>query len=55
MLDNVYLDKDSCMETMIEKMKDKFDKYWGECNLLISIAIVLDRRNEMQLIEYYFP
>ena len=33
------------------KMKDKFDKYWGDYNLLISMAAVLDPRIKMQLIE----
>ncbi|OMP08079.1 hypothetical protein COLO4_06793 [Corchorus olitorius] len=32
------------MKDMAEKMQLKFDKYWGECNLLISIAVVLDPR-----------
>ena len=43
------------MQLMIKKMKDKFDKYWSECNLLISMAAVLDPRNKMQLIEWCFP
>lgn len=43
------------MVGMINKMKVKFDKYWGECNLLISIAAVLDPRNKMKLIEWCFP
>lgn len=43
------------MEDMIKKMKNKFDKYWGDCNLLISIAAVLDPRNKMKLIEWCFP
>ncbi|XP_057808840.1 LOW QUALITY PROTEIN: serine/threonine-protein kinase ATM [Salvia miltiorrhiza] len=51
------LDKDSgttatFMEKMLEKMKLKFDKYWGSCNLLISIAAVLDPRNKMKYIEW---
>ena len=43
------------MHSMVMKMKDKFDKYWGDCNLLISMAAVLDPRNKMQLIEWCFP
>ncbi|XP_073130770.1 zinc finger BED domain-containing protein RICESLEEPER 2-like [Henckelia pumila] len=45
----------SFMNDMRNKMKRKFDKYWGECNLLISIAAVLDPRNKMKLIEWCFP
>ena len=32
-----------------------FDKYWGECNLFISIATILDPRNKMKMIELCFP
>ncbi|XVF54432.1 hypothetical protein PTKIN_Ptkin05aG0179800 [Pterospermum kingtungense] len=39
---------------MAKKMQLKFDKYWGNCNLLISIAAVLDPRNKMTLIEFAF-
>ncbi|XP_074587629.1 zinc finger BED domain-containing protein RICESLEEPER 1-like [Curcuma longa] len=43
------------MAEMANKMKAKFDKYWGDSNLLISIAAVLDPRNKMKLIEWCFP
>ncbi|GAV84277.1 DUF4413 domain-containing protein [Cephalotus follicularis] len=36
-------------------MKLKFDKYWDDSNLLISIAAILDPRNKMKLIEFCFP
>ncbi|WOL18154.1 zinc finger BED domain-containing protein RICESLEEPER 2-like [Canna indica] len=39
---------------MTFKMKDKFDKYWGECNLLMTIASILDPRYKMQLVIFYF-
>ncbi|XP_073027039.1 zinc finger BED domain-containing protein RICESLEEPER 2-like [Primulina eburnea] len=45
----------SFMKDMVNKMKTKFDKYWGHCNLLISMAAVLDPRNKMKLIEWCFP
>ncbi|XP_077237236.1 zinc finger BED domain-containing protein RICESLEEPER 2-like [Tasmannia lanceolata] len=37
------------------RMKDKFDKYWGECSLILSIAVVLDPRYKLKLLEYYYP
>ena len=40
---------------MARKMNVKFMKYWGECNLLMSIAIVLDPMNKMTLIRFCFP
>ncbi|KAL6545341.1 hypothetical protein OROGR_009215 [Orobanche gracilis] len=36
-------------------MKIKFDKYWGDCNLLMSIAAILDPRLKMLVIEHCFP
>ncbi|MBA0754825.1 hypothetical protein Gogos_019811, partial [Gossypium gossypioides] len=42
------------MGQMTDKMQRKFDKYWGECSLLISIAIILDLRNKMILINFSF-
>lgn len=40
---------------MVTKMKEKFDKYWGECHLVMSIASVLDPRFKMKLVEFSFP
>lgn len=37
------------------KMKRKFDKYWRETSILLSIAAVLDPRNKMALVKYCFP
>nr|GMD95269.1 zinc finger BED domain-containing protein RICESLEEPER 2-like [Ipomoea batatas] len=43
------------IENMARRMQQKFDKYWGSSNLLISIAVVLDPRNKMTFIEFAFP
>nr|XP_027101863.1 zinc finger BED domain-containing protein RICESLEEPER 1-like [Coffea arabica] len=40
---------------MITRMKLKFDKYWKECNLLMSIAAIWDPRQKMRAIEFAFP
>lgn len=42
------------LSLMAMKMKKKFDKYWGERKLLISIGAVLDPRFKMKLIEFAF-
>ncbi|XP_019183945.1 PREDICTED: zinc finger BED domain-containing protein RICESLEEPER 1-like [Ipomoea nil] len=41
------------IRNMIEKMK-KFDKYWGDCNLLMSIGAILDPRYKMRLVDFAF-
>ncbi|XP_073107182.1 zinc finger BED domain-containing protein RICESLEEPER 1-like [Elaeis guineensis] len=49
----VLLDKKSSFEDtftrqLIAKLKEKFDKYWGKCNLLMAIAAILDPRCKMR-------
>ena len=39
---------------MAEKMKTKFEKYWGSSNTLLSIAAVLDPRFKMKMIDFTF-
>ncbi|XP_027102074.1 zinc finger BED domain-containing protein RICESLEEPER 2-like [Coffea arabica] len=55
LLDSKVDDENSFVRSMVQKMKLKFDKYWGECNLLISIAAILDPRCKMRVINYCFP
>jgi hypothetical protein len=40
---------------MMSKMNNKFDKYWGNCNLLMALAPMLDTRYKMNLIKFCFP
>ncbi|XP_042467208.1 zinc finger BED domain-containing protein RICESLEEPER 2-like [Zingiber officinale] len=54
-LNEASVDEGSFIVEMVNKMKTKFDKYWGDSNLLISIAAVLNPRNKMKLIEWCFP
>ncbi|KAF7152959.1 hypothetical protein RHSIM_Rhsim01G0135900 [Rhododendron simsii] len=54
------LDKNSVSEleylrTMALKMKGKFDKYWGECNLVMALGAALDPRYKLVLIGFCFP
>nr|XP_027108955.1 zinc finger BED domain-containing protein RICESLEEPER 2-like [Coffea arabica] len=54
LLDSKVDDEDDFVRSMVQKMKLKFDKYWGECNLLMSIAAILDPRCKMRVINYCF-
>lgn len=39
---------------MALKMRSKFDSYWKECNLLMSIGVVLDPRYKARWVEFVF-
>ncbi|XP_057461082.1 zinc finger BED domain-containing protein RICESLEEPER 2-like [Actinidia eriantha] len=54
-LDAKSVDENNYIRAMVLKMKKKFDKYWGECNLLMAIGAVLDPRCKMIFIEFCFP
>ncbi|KAK2999289.1 hypothetical protein RJ639_023818 [Escallonia herrerae] len=47
-------EENSYKRGMAMKMKEKFDKYWGECNQLMAIAAVLDPRYKMTFIKFCF-
>ncbi|KAI8559647.1 hypothetical protein RHMOL_Rhmol04G0189500 [Rhododendron molle] len=54
------LDKNSVSEleylrSMALKMKGKFDKSWGECNLVMALGVALDPRYKLVLIGFCFP
>ncbi|XP_058770890.1 zinc finger BED domain-containing protein RICESLEEPER 1-like [Vicia villosa] len=54
-IDNATEDTNSFMRKMAASMKLKFDKYWGECNLLMAIASVLDPRSKFHAVDICFP
>ncbi|KAK4421424.1 Zinc finger BED domain-containing protein RICESLEEPER 2 [Sesamum alatum] len=55
LLDKKILENDMFIQDMVARMKVKFDKYWGETNLLMFIAAVLDPRCKLRAIEFCFP
>jgi hypothetical protein len=48
---------DPLLSTMANKMKVKYDKYWGDVekiNPLLFVATLLDPRYKMDALEYWF-
>ncbi|XP_074336031.1 zinc finger BED domain-containing protein RICESLEEPER 2-like [Apium graveolens] len=45
---------DDWIRAMGDKMQLKFDKYWEECNKLLTIAVVLDPRYKMAIVSYAY-
>lgn len=39
---------------MASSMIEKFDKYWEYVNGLLAIATILDLRNKMNCVDFYF-
>ena len=54
-IDNAIEDANSFMRDMAISMKEKFDKYWGECNMVMALASILDPRCKLYVINYCFP
>ncbi|KAA8542651.1 hypothetical protein F0562_023850 [Nyssa sinensis] len=48
------VDDNEFIRAMASMMKAKFDKYWSECNLLMTIAAILDPRYKMIIVNYCF-
>ncbi|XP_031264306.1 zinc finger BED domain-containing protein RICESLEEPER 2-like [Pistacia vera] len=55
MLDGKSESEDDFIRVMVRKVKEKFNKYWGECNVLMSVAAILDPRLKMRVIQWAFP
>ncbi|XP_074290126.1 zinc finger BED domain-containing protein RICESLEEPER 1-like [Silene latifolia] len=46
---------DEFIRSMALNMKHKFDIYWSKCSLSLAIAVIVDPRFKMKLVEYYYP
>ncbi|XP_031269939.1 zinc finger BED domain-containing protein RICESLEEPER 2-like [Pistacia vera] len=55
LLDEKCSDDDDFIRAMVGKMKEKFDKYWGECNFVMAIVAVLDPRMKMRMLQFAYP
>lgn len=55
LLNEKALDPCEHIRSMAASMSAKFDKYWGESNVLLSLGAVLDPRYKMVLVNHAFP
>uniref|UniRef100_A0A5B7B8J3 Putative zinc finger BED domain-containing protein DAYSLEEPER n=1 Tax=Davidia involucrata TaxID=16924 RepID=A0A5B7B8J3_DAVIN len=46
--------EDPFISSLTKPMQEKFDKYWKDCCLVLSIAVVMDPRFKMKLVEFSF-
>ncbi|KAL8099520.1 hypothetical protein AgCh_031961 [Apium graveolens] len=53
-IDEKVCDRNDYISEMAEAMKEKFEKYWGESNLVMSIGAVMDPRFKMALPKFSF-
>jgi hypothetical protein len=47
-------EEDPFISKLIKPMQEKIDKYWRECSLVLAIAVVMDPRFKMKLVEFSF-
>ena len=53
-LNSKQFDSDYFIRDMVESMKQKFDKCWGEVNLLMVLASILDPRGKLMFVKFVF-
>ncbi|KAJ7012079.1 hypothetical protein NC653_002232 [Populus alba x Populus x berolinensis] len=54
-LTHASMSPDPFVSNLIKPMKEKFDQYWKDCFLVLAIAVVMDPRFKMKLLEFSFP
>ncbi|XP_015696128.2 zinc finger BED domain-containing protein RICESLEEPER 2-like [Oryza brachyantha] len=53
-LSNAIAHEDPVFSTIAKDMHERFDKYWKDCNLVLAIAVVMDPRFKMKLVEFSY-
>lgn len=53
-LTNASLSQDPLVRDLTKPLKDKFDRYWNDCCLVLAMAVVMDPRFKLKLVEFIF-
>jgi len=53
-LSNAINHEDQVFSSIAREMHERFDKYWKDCNLVLAIAVVMDPRFKMKLVEFSY-
>ncbi|XP_076892791.1 zinc finger BED domain-containing protein DAYSLEEPER-like [Bidens hawaiensis] len=53
-LKNASVSEDAFVKRLTRPMHERFNKYWKDCFLIFSIAVVMDPRFKMKLVEFSF-
>ncbi|KAE8713948.1 Pentatricopeptide repeat superfamily protein [Hibiscus syriacus] len=48
------MSNDPFISNLTKPLKEKFDRYWSDCFLVLAIAVVMDPRFKMKLVEFSF-
>ncbi|XP_014757205.1 zinc finger BED domain-containing protein RICESLEEPER 2 [Brachypodium distachyon] len=46
--------EDPAFSGIAKDMYERFDKYWKDCNLVLAVAVVMDPRFKMKLVEFSY-
>ncbi|XP_039038297.1 zinc finger BED domain-containing protein DAYSLEEPER-like [Hibiscus syriacus] len=53
-LTHASMSNDPFISSLTKPLKEKFDRYWSDCFLALAIAVVMDPRFKMKLVEFSF-
>ncbi|XVE91278.1 hypothetical protein DITRI_Ditri20bG0140700 [Diplodiscus trichospermus] len=53
-LTHAAMSNDPFISNLTKPLKERFDRYWSDCFLVLAIAVVMDPRFKMKLIEFSF-
>ncbi|XP_042006268.1 zinc finger BED domain-containing protein RICESLEEPER 4-like [Salvia splendens] len=45
---------DEYIRKMVEKMLPKFEKYWSDFSMILTIAVVFDPRYKLQFVDFFY-